>query len=55
MLDMTKDAFIAYDGDGVLKCVLGDMWRRLKELGARRVKAKKDYYWMLKPDEVVEV
>jgi predicted nucleotidyltransferase len=59
MLDMTQDAFVVYDKDGFLKSVLDDMRRRLSELGARRVQAKKGYYWVLKPDarldEVVEV
>jgi hypothetical protein len=59
MLDMTQDASIVYDKDGFLKSVLDDMRRRLNELGARKVQAKKGYYWVLKPDarldEVVEV
>jgi hypothetical protein len=56
---MTQDASIVYDKDGFLKSVLDDMRRRLNELGARKVQAKKGYYWVLKPDarldEVVEV
>jgi hypothetical protein len=59
MLDMTEDAFMAYDKDGFLERVLDDMRQRLKELGARKVKAQKGYYWILKPDarpdEVVEI
>lgn len=59
MLDMTQDAFIVYDKDRFMQSVLDDMRRRLNELGARKVKAKKGYYWILKPDakpdEVVEV
>lgn len=59
MLDMTEDAFIVYDKDGFLKGVLDDMRRRLNELGAKKVKARKGYFWILKPDakpsEVVEI
>jgi len=59
MLDMTEDAFMAYDKDGFLERVLGDMRQRLKELGARKVKAQKGHYWILKPDarpdEAVEI
>jgi hypothetical protein len=59
MLDMTEDAFMAYDKDGFLERVLDDIRNRLKELGARKVKGEKGYYWILKPDarpdEVVEI
>ena len=59
LLDLTDDAFIAYDRNGFLKEVLQDMKRRLKELGARKIKARKGHYWILKPDarpnEVIEV
>lgn len=59
MLDMTRDAIIASDKDGFLEGVLDDIRWKLDELGARKVRAKKGYYWILKPDarpdEVVEV
>lgn len=59
MLDLTEYASITYDKDGFLESILEDMRRRLKELGAQKVKAKKGYYWLLKPDagptEVVEI
>ncbi len=59
LLDMTEDALIAYDRNGFLKDVVQDMKRRLRDLGARKIKARKGYYWILKPDarsdEVIEV
>ncbi|HXZ90646.1 MAG TPA: nucleotidyltransferase domain-containing protein [Candidatus Dormibacteraeota bacterium] len=59
LLDLTDDAFIAYDRNGFLKGVLEDMKQRLRDLGARKVKARKGHYWILKPntrpDEVIEI
>jgi len=59
LLDLTDDAFIAYDRNGFLEGVLQDMKRRLVDLGARKIKARKGHYWILKPnarpDEVIEV
>lgn len=59
LLDLTDDAFIAYDRNGFLKGVLQDMKQRLRDLGARKIKARKGYYWILKPDarpdEVIEI
>jgi hypothetical protein len=59
LLDACDDAFLAYDRNGFLEGVLKDIRRRLKELNARKVKASKGYYWVLKPDaklsEVVEI
>ncbi len=59
LLDLTEDALIVLDKDGFLRSVLDDIRERLNELGARKVKAKKGYYWILKPDagpgEVVEI
>jgi hypothetical protein len=48
---------LIYD-DGFLAGVLEDIRKRLKQLGARKVTAKKGYYWVLtnaKPTEVVEI
>jgi len=54
-LDMVDDAVIRYDRDGFFHSVLD----RLRELGAKRVKVGKLWYWDLKPDlkfgEVVEI
>ena len=59
LLDVTEDGFIAYDRERFLESVLGDMKRRLRELGAVRVWARRGYYWVLKPnakpEEIVEV
>jgi predicted nucleotidyltransferase len=59
LLDLTEDGFIVYDKDNFLKGVLEDMKRTLKELGAKKVRTRKGYYWILKPDarpgEVVEI
>jgi hypothetical protein len=59
LLDVCYDGVLAYDRDRFLEGVLGDIDRRLKELKAKRVKASKGYYWILKPDvkpsEAVEI
>ena len=59
LLDITGDGIVVYDREGFLSGVLADIRERLRQLGARRVGAKKGYYWILKPDlrptEVVEI
>ena len=59
LLDLTDDAFIAYDRNSFLNGVLDDMKQRLRDLGARKIKARKGHYWILKPnarpDEVIEI
>ncbi len=59
LLDLTQDAVVVHDSGGFLEGVLEDMRVKLKQLGAKRVSAKKGYYWILKPDaklnEVVEI
>ena len=59
LLDLTEDSELVYDRDRFLQGVLEDIRRRLKELGARKVKAQKGHYWILKPGaeptEVVEI
>jgi hypothetical protein len=59
LLDVADHGVIAYDRDGFLAGVLEDIRKRLKQLGARKVTAKKGYYWVLKPNakptEVVEI
>jgi len=49
LLDLTTDALILYDS-GVLAQELEKLRRRLKELGARRVKTGDSWFWILKPD-----
>ncbi len=50
---------ILYDKDGFLERELKRLRERLKELGARRVRSKHGWYWILKPGaklgEVVEI
>lgn len=59
LLDIADHGVIAYDRGSFLAGVLQDIRKRLKELGGRKVKAKKGYYWVLKPNatatEVVEI
>jgi len=59
LLDLTEDAELVYDKDRFLESVLEDIRRRLVELGAKKVKADKGYYWVLKPEakptEVVQI
>jgi len=50
MLDIVDDGLILHDRDGFLQRILNDIRRRLKELGARKVKTQKGWYWILKPD-----
>lgn len=58
-LDMTVDAVIVYDRNGFMERVLGEVARRLRELGAERVWLGRRWYWRLKrdykPGEVIEV
>lgn len=59
LLDVADHGVIVYDRDGFLAGVLEDIRKRLRQLGARKVAAKKGHYWVLKPDarptEVVEI
>ncbi|MEM1946428.1 MAG: nucleotidyltransferase domain-containing protein [Candidatus Caldarchaeum sp.] len=58
-LDMVHDAVIAYDRDGFFTDVLSRLRKRLEELGAKRVRRGRLWYWDLKPGlkpgEVVEI
>jgi len=58
-LDMTEDARILYDRDGLLQRAFTDLKARLDRLGARRIWRSKAWYWDLKPDytpgEVFEI
>ena len=59
LLDVTDHGVIVYDKGGFLAAVLEDIRERLKQLGGRKVSARKGHYWVLKPHakptEVVEV
>ena len=50
LLDVVEDAIILYDRDGFLSRVLQRLRERLRELGARRVRTERGWYWILKPD-----
>lgn len=50
MLDIIDDGIILHDRDKFLERILDDIRNRLKELGARKVKTQKGWYWILKPD-----
>jgi hypothetical protein len=49
-LDMTEDARLLHDPEGVLARRLDRLRSRLTELGARRIWRGNAWYWDLKPD-----
>jgi len=59
LLDMIEDSIIVYDKENFMRRILEDLRRKLSEIGARRVKTREGWYWILKPDaklgEVVEI
>jgi hypothetical protein len=59
LLDMTIDSLIVYDVGGFMGRVLGELRRRIEEMGGRRVKLGYAWNWVLKPGvrlgEVVEL
>jgi predicted nucleotidyltransferase len=59
LIDMVEDAIILYDRMNFLRETLKSLKKKLEEMGARKVVAKKGYFWILKPDvkpsEVVEI
>jgi hypothetical protein len=50
LLDMTEDARLLHDPDGVLSRALQAQRERLAALGARRIRRGNAWYWDLKPD-----
>jgi len=58
-LDMVYDAIILYDKNNFFNTVLERLKERLKELGARRIRIGRKWYWDLKPDykfgDVIEI
>ncbi|MDQ7030174.1 MAG: nucleotidyltransferase domain-containing protein [Ardenticatenia bacterium] len=58
-LDMTEEAVILYDKNAFFAGILERLRRRLQELGARKKRIGKVWYWDLKPDfrpgEVIEL
>jgi len=59
LLDIVEDGVILYDKNGFLRNVLEGLSEKLRRMGARRIKAGKGRYWILKPGaeppEVVEI
>jgi len=59
LLDVVVDGVILYDRGGFLKEELRRLRERLSELGARRVRGRRGWYWVLKPGakfgEAIEV
>jgi len=49
-LDMIEDAIIAYDKEDFFKKILERVGNKLRELGSKRVRMGKRWYWILKPD-----
>ena len=49
-LDMVEDAIIAYDKDDFFMKILEKVRKRLEELGSKRVRMGRKWYWILKPD-----
>jgi predicted nucleotidyltransferase len=47
-LDMVDDAIILFDREGFFKEVLDRLRKKLNELGAKRVKLDRRWYWILK-------
>jgi predicted nucleotidyltransferase len=58
-LDMVEDAILVYDRDRFFASVLERLRKRLDELGSKRVRMGRKWYWILKPDyqfgEVIEL
>ena len=56
---MTEEAIILYDKNAFFAGLLERLRRRLQELGARKKRIGKAWYWDLKPDfrpgEVIEL
>ena len=50
LLDLTTDAIILRDDTGILRKELEKLKKRLKELGAKKVKTGDSWFWILKPD-----
>ena len=50
LLDMTEDARILFDREGLLTAALHALRTRLAALGARRIWRGNAWYWDLKPD-----
>ncbi|MDK2796404.1 MAG: uncharacterized protein PWQ58_1603 [Archaeoglobaceae archaeon] len=47
-LDMVEDAVILYDKNGFFRNVLENLRKKLEELGSKRLRIGKRWYWVLK-------
>jgi len=58
-LDMVEDAVIVYDKNDFFKSILDYLKTKLEEMGSKRVRIGKRWYWILKPDyhfgEVIKI
>lgn len=59
LLDVSVEGVLLFDKGGFLEKELENLRKRLRELGAKRVRGKEGWYWILKPSakfgEVIEV
>lgn len=50
LLDIVEDGIIFYDDNNFLLSVINDVRKRLKELGAKKIRLEHGWYWLLKHD-----
>ncbi|MBC7091878.1 MAG: nucleotidyltransferase domain-containing protein [Nitrososphaeria archaeon] len=50
LLDIVEEGIILYDDNNFLSSIIDEVRCRLKKLGAKRIKLKRGWYWLLKPD-----
>ena len=50
LLDVVDEGLILYDKGGFLEKVLNSIRERMRELGSKKVRTPKGYFWILKPD-----
>ncbi len=59
LLDMVEDSIILYDRNGFFRNTIKKLRRKLEELGSKRVRIGKRWFWILKPDyrfgEVIKI
>lgn len=59
LLDLVEDGVILYDKNEFFKNILERMREKMRELGSKRVRMGKKWFWVLKPDykfgEVIKI
>lgn len=59
LLDISHEGIILYDKNRFLEKELEKLRKKLQEIGAKRIKGKKGWYWILKPEtrpgEVIKI